>query len=258
MSELREQINNIEKSESSGNPEDVFGPTRMDIVSVWLTSLGSIIAGAIGGLFTLLITYLFLGSIQTSSIFPYILSLVGFFAIIVTISISFIFNRLLFPSKYRQGSMIFAQMSILSIILFVLITPLYIYISAYKPDFLIFAFLFHILLNIFAASIISEILSGYRYILLSIYGSFIGFFAAAFLSVVFFLNFSPSKNALYSLIWVIIVINFVITLFRSLFEFIYYRIYTSTGTDYLGDIFSKMETEEKELIARTEKELTTF
>jgi hypothetical protein len=32
----------------------------------------------------------------------------------------------------------------------------------------------------------------------------------------------------------------------------------NTGTDHLGDIFSKMETEEKELLEKAQKELETF
>ena len=154
--------------------------------------------------------------------------------------------------------MVLGQMSILSIFFFILVTPLYIYINFVKPDFLIFAFLFHILINILATSLLSEILSSYRYVLLSIYGSFLGFFAASILSVVFFMNFSPSRSALYSLIGVIIVVNFVITLFRLLFEFGYYKIYASTGTDHLGDIFAQIENEEKEAMSRAEKELGTF
>lgn len=149
-------------------------------------------------------------------------------------------------------------MAILSIFFFILVTPLYVYINWIKPDLLIFAFLFHVLINILATSLLSEILSSYRYVLLSIYGSFIGFFITSLLSVVFFMNFSPSRNALYSLIGVIIVINFVITLFRLLFEFVYYRIYITTGTDHLGDIFAQIEQEEKTLVAKAEKELATF
>ncbi|MDD5377302.1 MAG: hypothetical protein PHH16_04270 [Candidatus Gracilibacteria bacterium] len=238
--------------------EDILGPAKIDAISIGLSCLGSIAAGFLGGLFTLLFTYIFLGSLQASTIFPYILSLVGFFAVLVTVSVTFILNRLLFAEKYKEGSIVLAQISILSIFFFILVTPLYVYINWTRPDLLIFVFLFHILINILATSLLSEILSSYRYILLSIYGSFIGFFVTAILSVVFFMNFSPSRNALYSLIGVIIVVNFVITLFRLLFEFVYYRIYITTGTDHLGDIFAQMENEEKEAVARAEKELATF
>lgn len=74
----------------------------MDTISIGLASLGSIASGFLGGLFTLLFTYVFLGSLQASVIFPYILSLVGFFAILITISVSFILNRLLFAEKYKE------------------------------------------------------------------------------------------------------------------------------------------------------------
>lgn len=238
--------------------EDILGPAKVDIVSIGLACLGSIASGFMGGLFTLLFTYVFLGSLQASIIFPYILSLVGFFAVLITVSMSFILNRMLFAEKYKEGGVVLGQMAILSIFFFILVTPLYVYINWVKPDLLIFAFLFHIIINILATSLLSEILSSYRYALLSIYGSFIGFFVASLLSVVFFMNFSPSRSALYSLIGVIIVVNFVITLFRLLFEFVYYKIYASTGTDHLGDIFGKIENEEKELVAKAEKELGTF
>jgi hypothetical protein len=238
--------------------EDILWPSKIDIASIGLSCLWSIAAGFIGGLFTLLLTYIFFGVLQAPNIFPYILSLVGFFAVIITTSMSFILNRLLFAGKYKQWSVILGQISILSIFLFILVTPLYVYINWIKPDFIVFAFLIHVLINILANSLLSEILSNYRYILLSIYGIFIGFFITLILSVVFFMNFSPSQSALYSLMGVIIVINFVITLFRLLFEFAYYKIYIKTWTDVLWDIFSQMENEEKELVAKAEKELSTF
>lgn len=238
--------------------EEILGPPNVDIISVGLASLGSMIAGLVGGLFILVFTYFFLGSIQTSYIFPYVLPMVALFAILITSALTLSLNRMLFPEKYRLGSTALAQISIFSIFVFILVTPLYIYVGASKPDLLIFVFTIHILLNFLGASLLVEILSNYRYILLSIYGSFIGFLIATFLSVYFFLNYSPSKTALYSLVGVIILVNLVITLFRSLFEFAYYRYYTTTGNDHLGDIFSKIELEEKELVAQAEKELGKF
>ena len=248
----------MNKEPKNKSQEEILGPAKIDLTSVVLSCLGSIAAGFLWGLFTLLLTYIFLGVLQSAAIFPYILSLVGFFAVIITVSASFILNRFLFADKYKAGSIVLGQMALLSIFFFILVMPLYIYINWVRPDFLIFVFLFHILINILATSLISEILSSYRYVLLSVYGSFIGFFITSLLSVVFFMNFPPSQNALYSLMGVIIVVNFVITLFRSLFEFIYYRIYITTGTDYLWDIFAKVENEEKEIVAKAEKELSTF
>lgn len=245
-------------NEALKNNEEVLGPPKMTLMLVGLSALGSIVAGFVGGLFIILFTYAFLGSLQASAIFPYVLSLVGFFAILITIVTSFFLNRALFPDKYKAAGVILAQISILSIFFFILVSPLYIYINTLKPDFLIFAFLFHILINILAASLLAEILASYRYVLLSIYGSFIGFMITSGLSVVFFMNFSPSKTALYSLIGVIIIVNFIITLCRSLFEFGYYKIYSTTGVDHLGDIFMKIENEEKEALAKAEKELSTF
>lgn len=82
--------------------EEVLGPSKIDLVSVGLSCLGSVAAGFLGGLFTLLFTYVFLGSLQAAIIFPYILSLVAFFAILITVSVTFILNRMLFAEKYKE------------------------------------------------------------------------------------------------------------------------------------------------------------
>jgi hypothetical protein len=134
--------------------EDILWPSKIDIASIGLSCLWSIAAGFIGGLFTLLLTYIFFGVLQAPNIFPYILSLVGFFAVIITTSMSFILNRLLFAGKYKQWSVILGQISILSIFLFILVTPLYVYINWIKPDFIVFAFLIHVLINILANSLL--------------------------------------------------------------------------------------------------------
>lgn len=238
--------------------EELLGPPPSDPVSMGLSILGSIIAGFIGGFVILIATYIFLGSIQTSGIFPFILSLVGFFAILVTTSITLILNRLLAPNKYRSGDSGFAQMGIFSIFLFILITPVYIYVNAVKPDVLIFVFTLHIIIAILGTSLLVEILANYRYILLSLYGVLLGFIATSALSVTFFLNYSPSKTALYSLVGVIIVANFVTNAFRSIFEYLYYRYYVATGNDHLGDIFAKIEAEELEIVTKAKKELERF
>ncbi|MDD2891551.1 MAG: hypothetical protein PHQ95_01155 [Candidatus Gracilibacteria bacterium] len=248
----------MSEAQKNKTNEEILGPAKIDLVSIGLSCLGSIAAGFLGGLFTLLLTYVILGSLQNSNIFPYILSLIGFFAVLITVSVTFILNRLLFSEKYKAGGVVIRQIFILSIFFFIFITPLYVYINWVKPDFIVFAFLFHILINILAVSLLSEILSSYRYVLLSIYGSFIGFFIVSLISIVLFMNFSPSRSALYSLMGVIVVVNLLITASRLLFEYAYYNIYTSTGIDYLGEIFSKIENEEKEIVAKAEKELGTF
>lgn len=99
---LSSTLNMSEQIEIKTN-EDVLGPAKVNPISIGLSCLGSLAAGFLGGLFTLLFTYVFLGSLQTSAIFPYILSLVGFFAILITVSLTFILNRLLFTEKYKQG-----------------------------------------------------------------------------------------------------------------------------------------------------------
>ena len=51
---------------------------------------------------------------------------------------------------------------------------------------------------------------------------------------------------------------FFTTVFRLLFELVYYKIFISTGSDTLGNIFARVEAEEREREKIAEKALTKF
>jgi hypothetical protein len=241
-------------------PEDLLGPPKTDIVSVGLSTLSSLVAGFVGGLVILVCTALFLKTAKVASpgIFPYVLALVGFFAILLSTYLTLFLNNLVFPNKYREGLATFAQTFALSILIFILVAPLYVYVGARYPDRLILVFTFHTLMSAFGVSLVSEILSNYRYALLSVYSSFAGFFAASAVSVAFFQNFTESDAALYSLVGAIIVVMVVTNALRLLAEFAYYQLYRATGLDPLGDVYARIENEERESLAKAERELTRF
>lgn len=106
--------------------------------------------------------------------------------------------------------------------------------------------------------IITSIVVNYRYSLLGIYGNFIGFLFSSLISLYVFQYFTKSMNALYGLIGLMMVSFFFTTFFRALFEFLYYRLYLLNGSDMLGNVFSRIEKEEKEKEQEAEKELTKF
>jgi hypothetical protein len=248
----------METQEEEIKNEDLLWPPKVDMVYIWLISIWSAVSGFMGWLFILFITYIFLWKIPlTEWVFPYILSLVGFFSTIITNSFTLLFNKMIMPDKYKRWLTVFWQISIFSIILYIFILPTYIYVFSIdnRLNYMIYVFALHILLNIFWSTMITEILSSYRYVLLWVYGSFIWFIATIFLSVLFFVKFSVWDTSLYILVWIIIVINFVTHFLRSLFEFLYYTLYSTTWTDNLWDIFYKIESEETEIIKKTKEEM---
>lgn len=130
--------------------------------------------------------------------------------------------------------------------------------GASNVDRIVFVFVLHVLINSLGVLLISEILSNYRYAVLSVYSSFAGFFVASAASVVFFMNFSESDTMIYSLVGVIVVVGVLMNLFRLFTELAYYKFYKLTGLDPLGDIYARIEREENETLERAEKELVKF
>ncbi|MDD2487207.1 MAG: hypothetical protein PHS92_02475 [Candidatus Gracilibacteria bacterium] len=248
---------NLEETRATN--EELLGPPKADMLMVGLNAVGSLIAGFAGGLIILVSVYFFLGKTQAfSGVYPYIFSLTGFFAVLFTSGLNLIMNRLLNPDKYKRGMITFVQVFIFSTFLYIFLAPGYLYTSYNNQAMLIYIFTIHILVGILGTSIFSEVLSNYRYILLGLYGSFIGFFVSILISILIFLNLTKSNQSLYILIGTIIIINLTINTCRSLFEYVYYIIYKNTDFDQLGDIFYQIEQEEKEIAENARKKLERF
>lgn len=67
-----------------------------------------------------------------------------------------------------------------------------------------------------------------------------------------------SKKILFSLSSILVVSVFAQTLFRTFFEFLYYKFYSLTGMDLFGTAFAEIQAEETALIEQAEKSLTRF
>jgi hypothetical protein len=140
----------------------------------------------------------------------------------------------------------------------VLFTPLYVYVGGERSDVLMMAFCIHVLTATLGSVLIMEIIAQYRYSLLVLYSSFIGFFFASFFTFMLFSGTEISKKILFSLSSILILSIFTQTLFRTLFEYLYYKLYATTGMDVLGNVFSEIQSEEMAKVKQTEKELTQF
>ena len=119
-------------------------------------------------------------------------------------------------------------------------------------------FCIHALTATLGSVLIVELIAQYRYSILALYASFIGFFFATFISVMLFSGTDISKKILFSLSGILVISVFAQTLFRTLFEFLYYKLYTLTGLDPFGNAFAEIEAEETKAIRQAEKELTQF
>ena len=155
----------------------------------------------------------------------------------------------IFPHIYTGSRTTFLHASVFSILLYIAIAPLYLIVNSAIIDGsgILIAYIAHVLLNIFGLEIIVSILSGYRYALLSIYSSIVSLILTG--SVLFFIytqTYSASSNALLVLLG-LSMLAFVIAIFMTFFiRFCYYRMYVSSGSDPIGDVFARVEQEAKE------------
>lgn len=108
----------------------------------------------------------------------------------------------------------------------------------------------------FGLEIVVSVLSSYRYSLLSIYSSIISFVLTG--TLLFFIyekTYTESNNTLFILLALSMIAFTISILTNFLIRFVYYRFYVASGSDPIGDVFSRIEQEEKDLEIAAEKEL---
>ena len=243
-----------------------FGPTKISFQEILINSLWSLIAWIVWSVIILIITFLLWGSvnipgtfkeadiwIETSTIFPLILSIVTLVGTTITIFLTYKLLHMTSETRYKKNVIIAGQIAFFAFLTYLFITPVYIYSWLIDYDYIMYVFLVHTLIVTFWTSIILEIMNNYRHILIGVYGSFIGLFLSMVLTLLIFTSFTSGTAKLFSLVLLLPIINFSITFFKQLFELAYFHYYNLTNQDQLGDIFYQIEMEEKELL-RLEEE----
>lgn len=178
------------------------------------------------------------------AIFPFILSFTTFIATIIVSSLTYYFLTISEPTKYKKTIIHFWQISFYSILLYIFIVPVYIYTWMQNYNNIMYVFIIHILLLSFWTYIILEVMNNFRYILVWLYASFSGLILSGFVSIYIFSIFSDSYAKLISLLLILPLVNSLITFFKWLFEFLYYKYYLFTWLDQLWDIFDQIQEEE--------------
>jgi len=247
-----------------------FWPNKIVFQDVLINSLWSLIAWIVWWIIILLITFLLGNSVdipgtfataqvwlETSSIFPLILSIITLIWTTFTIFLTAKLLNMTSAEKYKKNVVISWQLAFFAFILYVFITPVYIYAGLIDYDYIMYVFLAHTLLVIFWTSLILELLNNYRHILIWLYWSFIWLFVSLTITTIIFTSLETGTARLISLVLLLAIINFSITFFKQLFELAYYHYYKYTNLDQLGDIFYQIEMEEKEKL-RDEEDKNTI
>lgn len=241
------------------NVSDVFGPRKISFSEIGINSMWGFISWIIWSIVIFILIYLSSNVIDvagsfakaqagmnTNPIFPFILSLIAFIASSVTIFSTYFFLTKTDSAKYKSLTTSYSQIAFFIILTYIFITPVYIYAGMQNYDNIMYVFLGHILILAFGTHIIAEILNNYKYVLIWIYGSFVGFFLTIFATITIFSHSSDWFAKLITLLVVLPVINTLIMFFKQVFELGYYKYHQYTWLDQLGDIFNQIKNEEDE------------
>ena len=244
-----------------------FWPQKLELRDLWIGSLWALISWILGSIIILILIFLlgwfinisdwFInnnnGVSERTSIFPIVLSVVTFLATSITIFVTYFFLHFSNPDRYKKNYVIFGQLAFFIFFVYLFFSPVYIYAGLIDYNYIMIVFLIHSIIVMFWASLISEILNNYRYVLVSVYGSFLWLFVSIIITSFIFFSFESSDAKLWSLLFLLPLINFMQTFFKLLFDFIYYHYNRITNQDQIGDIFYRIEIEEKEALREEEE-----
>lgn len=236
------------------------GPRNVNISDVLINTAGACIAGFIGSVIILLIVFIsssFLnipGTFEsarlaggtTNPMFPFILSFITAIAMIITTLLAAKLLTMTDGDKYQSRAEIYWQIGFFHIIIYLCFAPIYIYTGLQSYDTIMVIFIAHVLLSSFGCFLLLELMNSYRYVLIGLYGNFIALCISSSLMFLMFYSLSTGRAKLYILLLIIPLTITLMTFLRGIFELLYSAYFRMTNTDGLGDIFYRIEQEEKE------------
>lgn len=236
-------------------------PRKQKISDIMINSIWAFIAWVIWTIIIIIITFIMSNYldivsafenkelwVKTSSIFPIVISLITLLWTSVASFLSYFILSLTDSEKYKRNNFIFWQLALLQVLIYIFISPIYIYMWLINYDNIMIVYIFHVLIIIFSTSIILEIFNNYRYILIWFYWSFIWLFISILFTIYIFNSFWDWFAKLIILTLLLPIINFTTTLIKQIFELLYHTYYTYTWLDQLWDFFYQIEQEENDKV----------
>ena len=251
-------MENITLDNVSVSTEELLGPPKVDGVGFSLMVLIGIVTGFLVGIIVFLLAYLVMGDFSLSSgASPILLAMITFFATLLGNFLYVWWLGSVFPHIYSGAKSILVQVSVFSIVLYICMSWVYLIVDILplEPQAILAVYVAHVIFDIFGLVLITGILSMYRYSILVFYASIIALLISGMIPVMAFTNMATSSNTLF-IFMVFSALVFGITTFVTFWLLsLYYRIYTTSGYDPLGDVFHRIMEEEKLQEANAEKTL---
>ena len=186
--------------------------------------------------------------------FPFFLSFITFFVTLIVLFVTFIFLTFTSPESYARNAISYWQIAFMSLLVYIFITPIYIFAWLADYNSTIYVFIGHVFVLFFIFTVVLELLNNYRYVLVWIYSSMVAVLTSWLIAFFVFSSFWAGPAKLVSLLILLPLINFLIIFIKWICEFLYHKYYLASGNDPLWDIFHQIELESAEQMKRATEE----
>lgn len=249
---------------------DILQPSKVDFRDIFINSLWSFIAGISWSILLLIfvlvsssfydIPWEFSNQWTLSStknvFFPFFLSFITFVVTEIVLFATYIFLSYSAPERYERSGIAYTQIALVSTLIYLFITPVYLYAWMINYDNIMYVFVGHVLILFFSLMILLEILNNYRYVLVGLYSAVVSILLTGTIAIFIFWFFWGGTAKLISLLAIIPLVNFFAIFFKWVFEYIYYIYYKHTWNDNLWDIFRQLELESAQEMKQAVEENT--
>lgn len=249
-------MNTIESSDLS--PEEILAPPRVDLIGAALAVFLSLVVWLVVGGTIFFLIYLSSGEfLLESGILSIIFGMIAFVGLSLGNFIYVYGLGTIFPHIYTAGRSTFVQVSVFSIILYIVMSLVYFFVGSnftWKSG-VIGVYAFHTLINSFGILLIVSLLAHYRYSLLAFYASIVSLILTGLFVFFVYIGLSESGAMIFIFLGLTTTAYTLSTLFYYGFFWLYYQMYIYSGSDLLWDILSSIERDEKMLESDAEKAL---
>lgn len=242
------------------NNNEIFWPRKINFTDILISSAWTFVSGLIWSILIVMFVF-FISNMMwipewlwnktlwiwwNNPLFPFVLSFITFLVWVFITIVNYQFLALTDWDKYKKNSVSFWNILFFSVVVYIFFAPIYIYLWIEDYNNIVYIFILHILALAFWEILLLEILNNYRYIMLWFYASFIGLFLTSIFINFLFSVFTTWYAKLLSLLIILPLINWLIVLFKWIFEILYYNYFKFSWNDQLWEIFRQIEVEEKQ------------
>lgn len=158
-----------------------LGPARLGFPMLLLKTLAGLAGGGIGSLILLVIAVLAATIVapltdptaatgSVSPVFVFVVSITAFLASTIGNILSVLFLSLTEREKYTKTSTTIYHVFIISVVMFILMVPVYFIAASINVGLAVFAIALHVILSAMASALIMEMVSNTKYALIGLYG----------------------------------------------------------------------------------------